>query len=83
MSSEDRKKDPSKTDASTRDAGEETGVDLFGKPGSPIFGEDSTPSLLLVEPVENPSNGDSIPSLGRVSLSDTPLDPDDDAIFGN
>ena len=80
MPGKDRKEEQSKSESSVRDANEDTGLDLFGKPGGDIFGEDSTPSLLLVEPVEGSDAGaSSVPSLRE---SDTPLDPDSIAMFG-
>jgi hypothetical protein len=78
MSSEDPKTPPEKkAEPLVRDANEDTGLDLFAKPGGNIFGEDSAPSLLLVDAIE--SDAKSVPSLRE---TDTPLDADSVALFG-
>ncbi len=77
MPGDDSKNKPSDSKPLVRDAAEDTGLDLFAEPGGNLFGEDSTPSLLLIEPVDD--NENSTPSLRG---SDTPLDPDSIALFG-
>ena len=76
MSGDKKKKAQDDSQPLVRDAGEDTGFDLFAEPGGNLFGEDSTPSLLLIDPVDNDN---STPSLNG---SDTPLDPASIAIFG-
>ena len=77
MSGKDRKITSQPAEPLVRDANEDTGLDLFGKPGGNIFGDDSSPSLVLVDMVE--TDAVSAPSLRE---TDTPLDPDSIALFG-
>ena len=77
MSGEDRKTAPKPAEPLVRDANEDTGLDLFAKPGGNLFGEDSCPSLLLIDLAE--TDAASAPSLRE---TDTPLDPDSVAMFG-
>ncbi len=77
MPGDDSRNKPSDSKPLVGDAAEDTGLDLFAEPGGNLFGEDSTPSLLLIEPVDD--NENSTPSLRG---SDTPLDPDSIALFG-
>ena len=74
MSRKDHKTAP---ELAARDANEDTGLDLFCKPGGNIFGDDSSPSLVLLDMVE--ADAVSAPSLRE---TDTPLDPDSVALFG-
>ena len=77
MPGDDSRNKPSDSKPLVRDAGEDSGLDLFAEPGGNLFGEDSTPSLLLIDPVND--NENSTPSLHG---SDTPLDPASIALFG-
>ena len=77
MPGDDSKTKPSESEPLVRDAGEDTGLDLFAKPGGNLFGEDSTPILVLIDPVDDKEN--STPSLNG---SDPPLDPASFALFG-
>lgn len=80
MSAHDPKKatDPDEPQTLVRDAAEDTGIGAFAEPGGSVFGEDSVPSLLLIDTVDE--NENSTPSLG--GGTDTPLDPDSIALFG-